>query len=209
MRRIKWVIILMIFILLSIVIGSFIVDREEKERNKNYGTPIEELSISYKVNEICSNTDSCEETFEIDDFNKKTLMIDFKKNKEENVDQIKIGKFVYNSSENTEIDSFGSYKGKYFVIVLKWNTSLTTANREVLYYDKNFNVVSDIKLVNETFDIPLSNYKYYSCTINEQSTGESDSQRYTINIVEIDKKYNFNIMKDSEMYKACSSANGY
>ena len=121
MKRIKWIIVLMIFILLAIVIGSFIMDREEKQKNKKYGTPIESASFSYKVNEVCSNLDSCEETFEIDDFNNKTLMINLKKNKEENVDQIKIGKFVFNSSEDTEIDSFGTLKGKYFVIVLKWS----------------------------------------------------------------------------------------
>lgn len=209
MKKIKWVIILMIFILISIVVGSFIKDKEMKAHDKKYGTPIQDISFSYKLNEVCSNPDSCEETFEVDDFNGKTIMIDYKKSAEEQVDQIKIGKFIYNSREGTEIDSFGTYRGKYFVIVLKWSTSLTTANREVIYYDKNFDVVSDVKLVNDDFDIPLSSYKYYSCTVNTESTSETDAQKYTINSIRIDDDFNFNVVNESEMYKACSTADGY
>ncbi len=209
MKKIKYVLILMIIVLILIVIGSFIVYEKDKYNEKKYGTPISDESISYMIENICSDLNDCDSDVEIDNFYDQTLMINYKYSKDDNINQLTINNYIFRAFDNTNIDSFGTYKNKFFVIVYKWNTSLTDANKEVIYYDKNFNVVYDIKLADSTFDIEKSTYNYYTCEDNPSAQSEDEKQKYTKNTLTIDKDLNFNLSKDSEMFQACSSSGGY
>ena len=209
MKKIKYVLILIIFVLILIVVGSFIQYEKNKYDEKKYGIPITDESILYQIGNICSNLDECDEDVEIDNYYNKTLMINYKRNKDSDIDQLTINNYIFRALDDTTIESFGTYKNRLFVIVYKWNSSLTDANKEVVYYDKDFNVFGDIKLADSSFDVDKSTYNYYSCEINNNATLEEDKQKYVKNTLTIDDNLNFNLSKESEMYQVCSSKDGY
>ena len=207
MKKISFVLFLIIIVLILIVIGSFIA--YQKENINKHAIPISNDSISHNIENICSDHNECDEDFEIDNFHNQTLMINYKYSKDDNIDQLTINNYIFRALDNTTIDSFGTYKNKFFVIVYRWDSITTGANKEVIYYDKDFNIVSDIKYADSSFDIEKNTYNYYTCEINNEASSEDETQKYIKNKLIIDENYEFNLSKESEMFGNCLGEGGY